>query len=64
MIHLKQAIYRLRQSGHKWYEDLMSTLTTVGFQRCKVEHTVYYQFNQDISKKALVLYVNIYTTMF
>ena len=31
VIHLKRVIYRLRQSGHKWYEDLMSTLTNVGF---------------------------------
>ena len=42
MIHLKRAIYGLRQSGCEWYEDLMSTLTNVGFQRCKVEHTVFY----------------------
>ena len=25
----------------------MSTLTTVGFQRCKVEHAIFYRFNQD-----------------
>ena len=42
VIHLKQAIYGLRQLGHKWYEETMSTLTNVGFQRCKVEHTVFY----------------------
>ena len=42
VIHLKQAIYGLRQSGCEWYEDLMSTLTNVGFQRCKVEHAMFY----------------------
>ena len=47
MIHLKRAIYGLRQSGCEWYEDLMSTLTNVGFRRCKVEHAVFYQFDQD-----------------
>ena len=31
VIHLKRVIYRLRQSGSEWYEDLMSTLTNVGF---------------------------------
>ena len=31
VIHLKQVIYGLRQSGCKWYEDLMSTLTNVSF---------------------------------
>ena len=42
-IHLKQVIYGgVRQSGHEWYEDLMSTLTNVGFLRCKVEHAVFY----------------------
>ena len=49
VIHLKQAIYRLRQSGHKGYEDLISTLTNVGFKRCKVKHAVFYQFNQDMT---------------
>ena len=33
----------------------MSTLTNVGFQRCKVKHTVFYQFNQN----AMILAVNI-----
>ena len=42
-IYLKQAIYGLRQSGHEWYKDLMSTFRNVGFQRCKVEHAMLYQ---------------------
>ena len=37
----------LRQSGREWYEDLMGTLTTIGFKRCRVEHTVFYRFDQD-----------------
>ena len=32
VIHLKRAIYALRQSGHEWYPDLMDTLTSVGFK--------------------------------
>ena len=32
VIHLKQAIYGLRQSGHEWYADLMDTLTSIGFK--------------------------------
>ena len=32
VIHLTQAIYGLRQSGHEWYEDLMHTLTSIGFK--------------------------------
>ena len=34
VIHLKRAIYGLRQSGHEWHADLMDTLTNVGFKRC------------------------------
>ena len=47
VIHLKRAIYGLRQSGRKWYEDLMSTLIKFGFKQCRVEHTVFYRFDQD-----------------
>ena len=32
VIHLKRAIYSLRQSGREWYEDLMSMLTKFGFK--------------------------------
>ena len=32
VIHLKQAIYGLRQSQCEWYEDLMHTFTSVGFK--------------------------------
>ena len=32
VIHLKRAIYGLRQSGREWYEDLMGTLTKAGFK--------------------------------
>ena len=32
VIHLKWAIYGLRQSGCEWYADLMDTLTSVGFK--------------------------------
>ena len=55
VIHLKQAIYGQGQSGRKWYEDLMSTLTNVNFQRCKVEHAMFYQFDQD----AMILAVDV-----
>ena len=33
----------------------MSTLTNVGFQRCKVEHAVLYRFDQD----AMILTVDV-----
>ena len=47
VIHLKRAIYSLRQSGREWYKDLMGTLTTIGFKKCRVEHAVFYRFDQD-----------------
>ena len=49
VIHLKRAIYSLRQSGREWYEDLMGMLTTIGFKRCRVEHAVFYRFDQDVT---------------
>ena len=47
VIHLKRAIYSLRQSGREWYEDLMSMPTKFGFKQCRVECAVFYRFNQD-----------------
>ena len=49
VIHLKQVSYGLK-SGCEWYEDLMATLMNVGFQRCKVKHTMFYQFDQDTNR--------------
>ena len=48
VIHLKMAIYGLRKSAREWYEGLMDTLTKFGFKRCRVEHAVFYRFNQDM----------------
>ena len=31
----------------------MSTLTNVGFRRCKVEHAVFYRFDQDTTILAI-----------
>ena len=31
ILHLKRAIYGLKQSGHEWYDDLRDTLTSMGF---------------------------------
>ena len=53
VIHLRQAIYGLRQSGCEWFEDLMHTLTSFGFKRCRVEHTVFYRFNKDATILAI-----------
>ena len=47
VIHLKWAIYGLRQSGCEWYKDLMHTLTSIGFKWCWVEHAVFYSFDED-----------------
>jgi hypothetical protein len=55
VIHLKRAIYGLRQSGREWYEDLMHTLTKIGFRRCRVKHAVFLRFHQD----TIILAVNV-----
>ena len=53
VIHLKRAIYSLRQSGSEWYEDLMSMLTKFGFKQCRVEHAVFYRLDQDMTVLAV-----------
>ena len=53
VFHLKRAIYGLRQLGREWYEDLMGILTTIGFKRCRVEHAVFYRFDQDATMLAM-----------
>ena len=53
VFHLRRVIYGLRQSGREWYEDLMGTLTTIGFKRCRVEHAVFYKFDQDMTILAM-----------
>ena len=47
VIHLKWAIYGLRQSGCEWYEDLTHTLTSFGFKWCQGKHAIFYRFNED-----------------
>ena len=39
---LKRAIYGLWQAGREWYELLCQIMTKLGFQRCRVEHAVFY----------------------
>ena len=53
VIHLKRAIYDLRQSGREWYKDLMGMHAKIGFKRCRVEHAVFYRFNQDTTILAM-----------
>ena len=47
VLHLKRAIYGLKQSGCKWYDDLKDTLMSMGFARCRVEHVVFHHYDQD-----------------
>ena len=53
MIHLKRAIYGFRQSSREWYKDLMGTFTKIGFKQCRVEHAVFYRFDQDTTILAM-----------
>ena len=46
VLHLKRAIYRLKQSGHEWYDDLKDTLISMGFA-CHVENAVVHHYDQD-----------------
>ena len=45
---LKRVIYGLKQSGREWYDKLKCTLLSIGFTRCRVEHAVFYRYDQDV----------------
>ena len=55
ILHLKRAIYGLKQSGCEWYDDLKDTLTSMGFAWCHVEHVVFHCYDQD----TVILAINI-----
>ena len=55
VLHLKRAIYGLKQSGCEWYDDLKNTLMSMGFTHCCVEHAVFHRYDQD----AVILAVDV-----
>ena len=55
VLHLKRAIYGLKQSGREWYADLKDTLISMGFAQCHVEHAVFHHYDQD----TVILAVNV-----
>ena len=40
---LKKTLYGLKQSGRRWYQQLVEIMTALGFQRCNIDQAVFYQ---------------------
>ena len=57
MCLLKKAIYGLKQSPQAWFEKFSSIVTTYGFQRCAVDHSVFYRWT-DSGCVILAVYVD------
>jgi hypothetical protein len=45
VLHLRKALYGLRQAPHAWNAKLDATMTSLGFQRSKSEHAMYARRN-------------------
>jgi hypothetical protein len=40
--HLLKTIYRLKQSGHEWYQDMDKSYEDMGFQRCESDWSIHH----------------------
>jgi len=47
VLHLLWPLYRLKQSGHRWYEKLHELLEEAGFRRCESDHAVFIRCKGD-----------------
>ena len=57
VLHLKKAIYGTKQGGRVWYEDISSTLKTMGYQCTDADHAVFVR-NKDNIPSIIALYVD------
>lgn len=56
---LKRSLYGLKQSPRQWYKRFDSFVLTIGFQRSKFDHCLYFQHNEtDNNYLFLLLYVD------
>ncbi|KAH9292456.1 hypothetical protein KI387_042361 [Taxus chinensis] len=54
---LRRSLYGLKQAPRAWYEKMDAFLLSIGFHRCKTDHTVYV-LKTDDDLLLLVLYVD------
>ena len=46
--HLLQGLYRLKQSGCKWYQELIKVLVgKLGFKRSALDHVIFYRCREE-----------------
>jgi hypothetical protein len=54
VLRLKKTFYRLKQSGHRWYQKLSSIFKSLGFSKCSVDQAVFYKQNKTKNKVTVV----------
>jgi reverse transcriptase-like protein len=56
VLRLIKAVYRMKQGGHVWYEDIRSTLRQMGYKHTESDHTVFTCPGPSFS--IIALYIN------
>ena len=55
---LKKTSYGLKQSGCRWYQNLSSIFSELGFSCCSVDQAIFYKSSKD-KKEIMVIMVHI-----
>jgi Reverse transcriptase (RNA-dependent DNA polymerase) len=48
VLHLVKTLYRLKQSGCRWYQKLTSIFSTLGFSQCQVDQAIFFKADPDV----------------
>ena len=51
---LRKTLYGLKQSGHRWYQKLLSIFKSLHFSKCSVDQAVFYKTNKAMNKVIVV----------
>ena len=54
MLHLVKMLYRLKQSGHHWYQKLSSIFLLLSFTCCSVNQAIFYKSDKDKKEHTIV----------
>jgi len=60
VLRLIKAIYGTKQGGRMWYNNIQTTLKTMGYTHTKSDHTIFVYF-QDGKVSIIALYVDDFT---
>ena len=57
VLHLKKAVYGMKQGGRVWYDNISNTLKLMGYQCNDADHAVFIR-NKDNVPSIIVLYID------